>query len=113
MSIDQVVRTLYECNIDCGVETYSGTGVTAWIVDAHNRRVEQHFGIDQLDALPAWLAAEAQRLHKPYEAAERQRVHSLLEDLALHERKPAIRISPEERDAKRESPRSNPHATNG
>jgi hypothetical protein len=112
MSIDLVVRTLYDCNIDCGMETYSGSGVTAWVVDAHNRRSERHFDIEHLDALPAWLASEAQRLYEPCEPAERRRVHSMLDDLALRERKPAVRVSAEQRDAKREAPQHSSRATN-
>jgi hypothetical protein len=103
MTINQVLEELYSAGVDCGLESFQGRGVTAWIVNERNRRVEKEFAANDLDALARWLRSEADRElamragHKPDNVT-----HSMLAELANSERKDAKRVSYFDRTARRD-----------
>jgi hypothetical protein len=97
----EVLHQLYAHGIDCGLETYQGFGLVAWIVDAQNRRREKYFEVDDLDSVAQWLLSQA---------CERRELqpHDLLSELARSARKPSKQVSTNER---RERNASAPAAT--
>ncbi|MET0986835.1 MAG: hypothetical protein ABW034_15670 [Steroidobacteraceae bacterium] len=99
MDIIQVVQELYRLRIDCGLETYQGSGVTAWVVNERNSRVEKQFHIDDLETAAEWLLTEASRQREPSNSLEHDpHVHALLAELANSYRKDPKKVSPGQRD---------------
>jgi hypothetical protein len=98
MRITQIIAELYGRGVDCGLETYQGAGVLAWIVDESNRRKEACFAVDQLDSIPEWLLAAASREVEAREGfTHEETAHVLLAELAGVARKEAKQISVHER----------------
>ena len=96
------IRELYHAGIDCGVESFQGIGVTAWIVDAGNRRIERSFALDELGAIPEWFVSEAISQRLPNRDLRDPRApRDLLADLANARRKDARRVSANERHQRR------------
>ena len=90
------MRELFRAGVDCGVESYQGTGFVAWIVDPQNRRCEKCFAPGDLEAIPGWMFSEAMRLHYPnVDEIERTPRH-LLDELAHSSRKPPRRVTPQQ-----------------
>jgi hypothetical protein len=99
MNIIQVIGELYRSDIDCGLESYRGFGVTAWIVDEHNRRIERHFEANELDAISEWLQVEAARQHSfAYDLARGAVAHYLLAELADSPRKAPKQVTHRDRE---------------
>ena len=98
MGITDVIAELYRRGIDCGIESFRGTGLLAWVVDERNRRVERHFDIDQLQSVDEWLMSEAARQYESQNELQRDTTtRSVLEELAGSERKDPKRITSRER----------------
>jgi hypothetical protein len=95
------MRKLYHAGVDCGLETFQGAGVIAWIVDGTNHRLEKQFTIEELDTIPGWFFAEAIRLHYSNPEAIERTPRDLLSELASGARKEPRRVSPHERDERR------------
>ena len=112
MNIDQVIQELYRSNIDCGVETFFGSGVTAWVVDANNRRLEKQFAVDDFASIAAWLLSESVSVRQRADRNAGSNVGSLVGELGGSVRKPAVRVSAHERDARRNSTDERLQATN-
>jgi hypothetical protein len=103
MSLDPVISELYQAGIDCGLESFQGRGVTAWIVNERNRRVEKEFSADDLHAIAEWLRLEAtQELAKRNGQTPGASAHSMLAELANSQRKDAKRVSYFDRTARRD-----------
>jgi hypothetical protein len=81
-----VISEIYASGIDCGLETYRGRGITAWVVNDRNRRVERRFAIDDAQGIAEWLQREAgsQRIVRH---AHGGGARALLGELAGSERK--------------------------
>jgi hypothetical protein len=94
-SVNEVIKALYQRHIDCGVESLQGMGLTAWVVDDRNHRIERSFAIDELSSVGDWLRAEASRLYGSAEYVDN--THVLLAELADSERKDAKRVNVAER----------------
>jgi hypothetical protein len=96
------IRELYQAGIDCGVESFQGCGVTAWIVDVGNRRVEKSFGLDELAAIPEWFVSEAISQRLPHrDLGDSRAPRDLLAELTNARRKDARRVSADERHQRR------------
>ena len=103
MTIDHVLEELYRSGVDCGLESFQGRGVTAWIVNERNRRIEKEFDIDDLSAIAAWLRLEAaQEIAKREGRTPNVSAHSMLAELANSQRKDAKRVSYFDRTARRD-----------
>ena len=103
MTINQVLEELYSAGVDCGLESFQGRGVTAWIVNERNRRVEKEFAANDLNALARWLRSEADRELAIRAGRKPDTVtHSMLAELANSERKDAKRVSYFDRTARRD-----------
>lgn len=89
------IRELYGAGVDCGVESFQGEGVLAWVVDAGNRRVEKRFAIHELEAVSEWLFTEAARQRETPSGTQTPR--DLLAELANARRKDSKRVSVDER----------------
>ena len=94
----EAIRDLYAAGVDCGVESYQGVGVLAWIVAPGQRRQERCFGLSELEAINEWLLIEAVG-NKSVElgANPMQSPRELLAELAESRRRDPRRISIEER----------------
>lgn len=92
----QSIRELYQAGVDCGVESFQGAGVLAWVVDGGNRRVEKTFAIQELDEVSDWLITEAAR-QRTTPTSSTATPHELLADLANARRKDSKRVSVDER----------------
>lgn len=92
----QTIRDLYEAGVDCGLESFQGSGVLAWVVDPRNRRVEKTFALPDLEAIAEWLLVEAARQRTTSES-DTQSPHDLLAELANVRRKNARRVTADER----------------
>lgn len=109
-SIIQAVRELYDAGVDCGIESFQGSGVVAWVVDAGNRRVEKTFGIQELESVSDWLVTEAARQRvKPHSDLRSPR--DLLAELATARRRDTKRVTADERRERREHPLTEHHRT--
>jgi hypothetical protein len=103
MTIDHVIHELYSSGVDCGLESFQARGLTAWIVNQRNRRIEREFAVDDLGAVAQWLRTEAAR-----EIADREgrtpnvAAHSMLAELANSPRKDAKRVSYFDRTARKD-----------
>ena len=100
--IVDVITELYSKGIDCGVESYRGFGITAWIVDERNRRIERGFEIQQADAIPEWLRQEAAVQLSGVDHRHEPDTLSLLAELMEGARKDPKQVSSRERDQRRE-----------
>jgi hypothetical protein len=100
MDITQAIGALYAAGIDCGLETFQGHGVTAWVVDDHNRRVERRFHADELPALAEWLCSEGGR-QGTFERAYSAHARDLLAELTSGTRKSAKRVEVGDRASRR------------
>jgi len=100
MNLNDVIAQLYAAAVDCGVESYRGAGVVGWVVDGHNRRVERHFRIDELDAVGEWLWHEALRQQEGDTGGTR----SLLEELVGSRRKDPKRVTHSDRNERKRDP---------
>lgn len=88
MSLSHAIAELYRRQIDCGIESYQGTGVIAWVVDERNRRLEKIFDVECLEAVGDWLLEEPRRR----EHSEGKHVHEMLGELANSQRKDPKRV---------------------
>lgn len=63
-TLDHVLEALYAHEINCGLQSFWDGGWTVWIGDPMNgQRATADFDRDQFDAIPAWLADNAERLY--------------------------------------------------
>src|SRR5687767_10393381 len=98
MHVPQVIAELYQRGVDCGLESFGGVGVLAWVVDKRNRRIEQRFDIDHLDSIAEWLLAAASRELEAREgSAHEGNARSLLAELSGAKRKDAKQVTYHER----------------
>jgi hypothetical protein len=100
MDIMQAVGALYAAGIDCGLESFQGYGITAWVVDDRNRRIERRFRVDELAAVSEWLCAEGGR-QGSFERAYRAHARDLLAELTSESRKDAKRVEVRDRELRR------------
>ena len=64
MNIEQAMSRLYESEINCGLESFWDSGVTAWIGDEMNgRKAEQLFHVDDIAKIPDWIISKAQEIY--------------------------------------------------
>ena len=96
------MRKLYHAGVDCGMESFQGSGFVAWIVDAQNHRLEKHFAIEELEKIPGWLFAEAIHLRYPSADDIKRTPRDPLAELAISHRKDPRRITPQEREEHRQ-----------
>lgn len=96
----QTIGALYAAGIDCGLESFQGYGVTAWVVDDHNRRIERRFRVDELEAVSDWLRDEGGR-QGSFERAYSAHARDLLADLTNGTRKDAKRVEIGDRVSRR------------
>ena len=99
MNVMQVVNALYAAGIDCGLESFQGYGVTAWVVDGRNHRIERRFRVDELESVADWLREEGGR-QGSFERAYSAHTRDLLAELS-NGRKEAKRVEPGERASRR------------
>lgn len=92
----QAIHDLYHAGIDCGVESYQGSGILAWVVDPANKRIEKTFALTDLDAISEWLVAEAAR-QRAITSDDTRSPRDLLAELTNVRRKDARRVTADER----------------
>ena len=94
----EAIQQLYAAGVDCGVESYQGVGVLAWIVAPGHRRLERCFAVSELDGIGDWLLAEsvASKSTEVGPIATRS-PREILAELAESRRKGPHRISIDER----------------
>jgi hypothetical protein len=114
MNIERVIRELYCLHIDCGLESYQGVGVTAWVVDERNSRVERQFEVDDLDSVAEWLLSEASRqAESRTDLPNTTTVHALLSELSAGQRKDPKKVSRGERGDRSQAPGTSPGGESG
>ena len=97
----EAIQRLYAAGVDCGVESYQGVGVLAWIVAPGHRRLERCFAVSELDEIGEWLLAEAVAgRSKDVGPSATRTPREILAELADSRRKDPRRISVDERDAR-------------
>lgn len=102
MSLANFISGLYVAGVDCGLETYRGSGVTVWIVYPGNHRVSRDFRLDEFDEIEEWLLSEAAVIVNS--RLEQHESHqAILEALSKSKRRDPKRVSAEERLARHRS----------
>jgi hypothetical protein len=99
MNIIQVIGALYRSDIDCGLESYRGSGVTAWVVDQRNHRSEKLFQVNELEHIAEWLLVHASdRYSTSDDLRQNANPHDMLAALACSDRRGPKRVERQERD---------------
>jgi len=94
----EAIRELFAAGVDCGVESYQGVGVLAWIVTPGQRRMERCFALSELETINEWLLAEAVGSKSAELGLDANRnPRDLLAELAESRRKDPRRVSIEDR----------------
>ena len=97
----EAIRELFAAGVDCGVESYQGVGVLAWIVTPGQRRLERCFAVSELETIDEWLVAEAAGIKSVELGTNAQRSpRELLAEVAESRRRDPRRVSIEERHAR-------------
>ena len=97
----EAIQQLYAAGVDCGVESYQGVGVLAWIVVPGHRRLERCFAVSEVDAIGDWLLAEAVASNSAEVGPIAARgPREILAGLAESRRKGPHRVSVDQRQAR-------------
>jgi hypothetical protein len=97
----EAIQQLYAAGVDCGVESYQGIGVVAWIVAPGQRRLERSFSMTDLGGIADWLLAEAVSSRSEDVGSHENRApREILAELAESRRKGPRRVSIDERHAR-------------
>jgi hypothetical protein len=106
MSLTDVIVELYKRKIDCGLESFQGVGLTAWVVNDRNRRVERTFDLEDADSIEEWLLSEAAGQCRT-RATDHVKPLELLAELASSRRKRPKQVTQDEREQRRNAPIQN------
>jgi hypothetical protein len=101
----EAIQQLYAAGVDCGVESYQGVGVLAWIVAPGQRRLERCFAVSELEGIGDWLVMEAVGNRSTEVGPITTRApRDILAELAEGRRKDPHKVSIDERHARLTKP---------